>query len=141
MLTWENERLEKEKQQKAEQSRIWQEHRKNVQKSNEILKPPTNLSEKEIEAWDYIVEILKSKNYVKTARDIELVMQHMQTKLMRDIAWEKWQENPERYVRIVTGVAVDGQTPKVTIKENEHYKILQESNKKLEKFLKDLDKA
>ena len=32
-----------------------------------------------------------------------------------------WIQNPKRHVRIVTGICSDGKTPKIMVKENEHY--------------------
>lgn len=49
----------------------------------------------------------------------------------------EYNKNPERYTRIVTGLCQDGKTPKVMVKENEHYKTLNDCNKQLEKLLKD----
>ena len=57
---------------------------------------------------------------------------------MRDRAWREYNKNPDRYIRIVTGICSDGKTPKVMVKENEHYKTLIDCNKQLEKILKDL---
>lgn len=100
---------------------------------------PQYLSNEEKVLWDEIVEILqKSTSYKKTIADRELLIQYVQLKTMRDNAWRAWQENPEKYVRIVTGICSDGKTPKIVVKENEHYKILQDSNKQLEKILTDL---
>lgn len=100
---------------------------------------PQYLSKDEKVIWDEIVEILqKSTSYKKTIADKELLIQYVQLKTMRDNAWKAWQKNPEKYVRIVTGICSDGKTPKIVVKENEHYKILQDSNKQLEKILTDL---
>ena len=57
---------------------------------------------------------------------------------MRDRAWREYNKNPDRYIRIVTGICSDDKTPKVMVKENEHYKTLVDCNKQLEKILKDL---
>ncbi len=57
---------------------------------------------------------------------------------MRDRALREYNKNSDRYVRIVTGICSDGKTPKVMVKENEHYNTLIDCNKKLEKILKDL---
>ena len=62
---------------------------------------------------------------------------YVQLKLMRDRAWVEWNKKPERYIRIVTGLCADGTTPKVMVKENEHYVILKDCNKQLEKLLTD----
>jgi len=69
--------------------------------------------------------------------DAELIRQYVQVKIMRDRAWIEWNKKPERYVRIVTGICADGKTPKVIIKENEHYAILNDCNKQMEKLLTD----
>lgn len=58
--------------------------------------------------------------------------------MMRDRAWREYNKNSERYIRIVTGICSDGKTPKVIVKENEHYKTLIDCNKQFEKILKDL---
>jgi len=38
----------------------------------------------------------------------------------------------------VTGICADGKTPKVMVKENDHYKTWLDCNKQLEKILKNL---
>lgn len=96
------------------------------------------MRDEEKRAWEYIVDMLKSGgNYIKTHADIELVTQYAQVKIMRYRAWVEWTKNAERYIKIVTGASADGKTPKITLKENEHYKILNDCNKKLEKLLDD----
>lgn len=57
---------------------------------------------------------------------------------MRDRAWREYNKKPDRYIRIVTGICNDGKTPKVLVKENEHYKTLIDCNKRLECILQDL---
>ena len=109
-----------------------------VEKSNALLRPPSDLSTEEAVVWKEITElIISSTRYKKTTADIELVRQYCQTKIMRDRAWCEYNKNPERYIRIVTGICSDGMTPKVMVKENEHYKTWIECNKLLEKLLKD----
>lgn len=109
-----------------------------LEKSNLLLRPPADLSAEEIVVWKEITElIISSTRYKKTTADIELVRQYCQTKIMRDRAWREYNKNPERYIRIVTGICSDGMTPKVMVKENEHYKTWIECNKLLEKLLKD----
>lgn len=104
-----------------------------------ILQIPNNLSEEEKQAYSEIVQTLKeSINYRLSATDTELIWQYCQIKVMRDRAWKEYNKNPDRYIRIVTGICSDGKTPKVMVKENEHYKTLQDCNKQLEKILKDL---
>ncbi|MDE6401595.1 MAG: P27 family phage terminase small subunit, partial [Clostridiales bacterium] len=106
--------------------------------SNKLLHPPRDLTEKERAIWEEISSlIISSTHYKKTTADVELVRQYCQTKIMRDRAWSEYNKNPERYIRIVTGICSDGMTPKVLVKENEHYKTWIECNKLLEKLLKD----
>jgi len=110
-----------------------------VDENNKILSIPEYLSEDEKGAYTQIVDMLKeSIKYRLSATDVELVWQYCQIKIMRDRAWKEYNKNPDRYIRIVTGICPDGKTPKVLVKENEHYKTLQDCNKHLEKILKDL---
>lgn len=109
-----------------------------VEKSNALLRPPSDLSKEEAVVWKEITElIISSTHYKKTTADVELLRQYCQTKIMRDRAWREYNKKPERYMRIVTGICSDGMTPKVMVKENEHYKTWIECNKLLEKLLKD----
>ena len=103
---------------------------------NKFIEPPENLDLEELEAWSEIYKMLsEGTNYRKTAADTELVRQYVQVKVLRDRAWVEWNKKPERYVRIVTGLCTDGKTPKVVIKDNEHYSILKDCNKQLETML------
>jgi len=112
---------------------------KDMNKSNKTIAPPDNITDEELSAWKYIYEMLvNSTKYLKTAADAELIRQYVQVKIMRDKAWEEWNKKPEKYIRIVTGVCADGVTPKVIVKENEHYAILKDCNKKIEKLLVEL---
>ena len=107
--------------------------------NNEILKIPEFLSCEEKVAYTEIVKTIKdSIKYRLSSTDVELIWQFCQIKIMRDRAWKEYNKNPERYIRIVTGICGDGKTPKVMVKENEHYKTLIDCNKQLEKILKDL---
>ncbi len=129
MEKWENEIIEKNKLVQAETERI----------NNDILRVPAYLTEEEKSAHGDIVKILKeSIKYRLSHSDVELIWQYCQIKIMRDRAWQEYNKNPERYIRIVTGICSDGKTPKIMIKENEHYKTLIDCNKQLEKILKDL---
>ncbi len=113
-------------------------YQEELDESNKLLRPPENLTEEERAVWEDITSlIISSTRYKKTTADIELVWQYCQTKIMRDRAWREYNKNPERYIRIVTGICSDGMTPKVMVKENEHYKTWTECNKLLEKLLKD----
>ncbi len=115
-----------------------EEYLKNLEESHRFLDVPKDLSAEEKEAWEYITKILKEGgSYIKKLADVELVTQYMQIKVTRDRAWKEWNQKPEKYIKIVTGICSDGKTPKVMVKENEHYKIFTECNKQLEKLLDD----
>ena len=129
MEKWEKQMIEKNIKTQAETEKI----------NSEILQIPTYLTEEEKFAYEEIVKTLKeSINYRLSYSDVELIWQYCQIKIMRDRAWREYNKNPDRYIRIVTGICSDGKTPKVMVKENEHYKTLIDSNKQLEKILKDL---
>ena len=107
--------------------------------NNEILKVPEYLTDEEKVVYEDIVKTLKASiKYRLSPTDVELVWQYCQLKLIRDRAYKEYNKNPERYIRIVTGISNDGKTPKVMVKENEHYKTWLDCNKHLEKILKDL---
>lgn len=129
MTDWKNEMLENNKIAMLERT-----------KANEnLLKIPNLLSKEEKRVYQEVVNVVKeSVNYKLTSTDIELIWQYCQIKIMRDKAWKAYSSNPERYVRIVTGLSSDGKTPKIIVKENEYYKTLVDCNKQLEKILKDL---
>lgn len=129
MNDWEKERLEINKRSHLETERI----------NNEILQIPDYLTEEEKIAYSEISNNLKeSIKYRLSHSDVELIWQYCQLKIMRDRAWKEYNKNTDRYIRIVTGICSDGKTPKVMVKENEHYKTLIDCNKQLEKILKDL---
>lgn len=110
-----------------------------LEESYKLIEPPENLSDEEKEAWLYFVGVLKNgTRYKKTLADVELIQQFVQHKVMRDKAWQEWLKKPERYIRIVTGICTDGTTPKIVVKENEHYRILNDCNKYIEKLWRDL---
>ena len=97
------------------------------------------MTEEEKIAYSEISNNLKeSIKYRLSHSDVELIWQYCQLKIMRDRAWKEYNKNTDRYIRIVTGICSDGKTPKVLVKENEHYKTLIDCNKQLEKILKDL---
>ena len=107
--------------------------------NKELLQLPNWLTDEEKCAYADIVKNLnESITYALSQSDVELIWQYCQLKVLRDRAWKLYNLNPERYVRIVTGICSDGKTPKIAIRENEHYKTLMESNKQLEKIMKDL---
>ncbi len=111
-----------------------------AQENNDrILTIPSYLTEEEKVTYGEIVRTLKeSIHYRLSSTDAELIWQYCKIKIMRDRAWIEYNKNPDRYIRIVTGICSDGKTPKVMVKENEHYKTLIDCNKQLEKILKDL---
>lgn len=129
MDSWEKERIEINKQSQIETQKA----------NNEILQAPEFLSDEEKIVYSEIIKSLKeSIKYKLSQTDVELIWQYCQIKIMRDRAWREYNKNPDRYIRIVTGICSDGKTPKVMVKENEHYKTLIDCNKQLEKILKDL---
>ena len=129
MEKWKKEMLEKNKRAQEEMTRI----------NNEILQIPNYLTDEEKLAYEEIVKTLKeSINYRLSHSDAELIWQYCQIRIIRDRAWKEYNKKPDRYIRIVTGICSDGKTAKVLVKENEHYKTLIDSNKQLEKILKDL---
>jgi len=104
-----------------------------------MLKLPEGFSSEEAEIFEEFAKTVKeSINYRLSPSDLELIVQYCRLKVMRDRAWKMYNVNPERYVRIVTGICQDGKTPKVVVKENEHYKTFIDCGKQLEKILKDL---
>jgi len=133
----EKDRAEREKREQ-EYERAERERLERERERNRLIEPPEDLTEEEKQAWDHIYQILLSgTNYRKTMADAELIRHYVQVKLMRDRAWVEWNKKPERYIRIVTGLCADGTTPKVMVKENEHYVILNNCNKQLQKLLAD----
>ena len=119
--------------------KAWEEaERDRLENNDKILQIPSGLSPEEQAAYTIAETIKKSIKYRLTSVDAELIWQYCQLKVMRDRAWRAYNLNPERYTRIVTGICPDGKTPKIMVKENEHYKTLQECNRHLEKILKDL---
>lgn len=110
-----------------------------LEASYKLIEPPEDLNTVEKEAWEYFVSLLRNgTRYKKTLADVELIRQFVQYKVMRDRAWQEWSKKPERYIRIVTGICSDGTTPKIVVKENEYYRILNDCNKYIEKIWSDL---
>jgi hypothetical protein len=109
-----------------------------LEESNKLIEPPENLTEEERKTWISFTDMLKTTRYKKKLADVELIQQYVQHKIMRDKAWKEWNAKPERYIRIVTGICADGTTPKIIVKENEHYRILNDCNKYMERLLNDL---
>ena len=129
MDKWQKEMIERNRKVAEETEKI----------NNEILQIPEYLTDEEKVAYAEIVEVIKkSITYRLSSSDVELIWQYCQIKIMRDRAWREYNKNSDRYIRIVTGICSDGKTPKVMVKENEHYRTLQDCNKHLEKILKDL---
>ena len=110
-----------------------------LEKSYKLIEPPESLSDEEREVWKEFISILRNgTKYKKTLSDVELIRQYVQHKIMRDRAWLEWNKKPERYIRIVTGLCADGKMPKIVVKENEHYRTLNDCNKHIEKLMTDL---
>lgn len=129
MEKWQKEMIENNKRNEEETKRI----------NEEILQVPEHLTDEEKVAYGEIIKTLKSSiKYRLSSTDEELIWQYCQIKIIRDRAWREYNKKPERYIRIVTGICSDGKTPKVMVKENEHYKTWLDCNKHLEKILKDL---
>jgi len=129
MEKWQKEMIENNKRNEEETKRI----------NNEILQVPEHLTDEEKLVYGEIIKTLKSSiKYRLSSSDEELIWQYCQIKIIRDRAWREYNKNPERYIRIVTGICSDGKTPKVMVKESEHYKTWLDCNKHLEKILKDL---
>lgn len=110
-----------------------------LEKSNKmLLTVPDDLNEKESVVWREFANLLiSSSDNIKTAADKEMIRHYVYLKILRDTAWVEWNKNPELQIKIVTGVDKDGKTPKVTLKENQHYSIFTDSNKQIEKILDD----
>lgn len=111
----------------------------NINEEKDLFVVPEEISEEEKKAWVEISKILnENTRYKKSEADRELLRQYCQTKVLRDRAWIEYNLKPERYIRFVVGLCQDGKTPKVVVKENEHYRTLTESNKQLERLMKEL---
>lgn len=102
--------------------------------------PPPDLSEAEKTVWMEITDILRESTKTKISdADHELIRQYCQLTVTRNRAWEEYNKKPERYTKIVTGLCGDGKTPKIVLKDNEHYRTWLECNKHLEMLLKEME--
>ena len=102
--------------------------------------PPQDLSADEKQVWDDITSLLKESRSSKVSdADYELIRQYCQITVARNRSWHEYKLKPERYTKIVTGICADGRTPKIVIKDNEHYKTWVECNKHLEVLIKELE--
>ena len=102
--------------------------------------PPPDLSEAEKAVWMEITDILRESTKTKISdADHELIRQYCQLTAARNRAWAEYNKKPERYTKIVTGICSDGKTPKIVLKDNEHYKIWLECNKQLDLLLKEME--
>jgi len=102
--------------------------------------PPVDLSEDERVVWQEITDILRDLKTSKVSdADTELIRQYCQITVTRNRSWKEYCQKPERYTKIVTGICQDGKTPKVVLKDNEHYKTWSECNKHLESLLKEME--
>ena len=102
--------------------------------------PPPGLSEAEKAVWLEITGILRElKGSKMSDADHEMLRQYCQLTVTRNRAWEEYNKKPERYTKIVTGICADGKTPKIVLKDNEHYKTWLECNKHLDSLLKEME--
>ena len=105
-----------------------------------VFAAPPDLSEEEKQVWSEVTGILKEIKGSKVSdADHELIRQYCQLTVTRDRAWKEYCRKPERYTKIVTGICGDGKTPKIVLKDNEHYKTWLECNKHLEQLLKEME--
>jgi hypothetical protein len=122
----------------AEQKRYYEERRQRVEESKKRLVVPSDFDEREKAAWEVAAEMLRERNEVVTFADLELIRQYARIRVMGDMAYNNWLANPERITRVVTGIAADKVTPKVTLKENEHYMTYMECDKRMQEILIEL---
>lgn len=102
--------------------------------------PPQDMGEDEKQVWCDITGILRELKGTKMSdADHELIRQYCQLTVTRNRSWREYCEKPERYTKIVTGICNDGKTPKIVLKDNEHYKTWLECNKRLELLLKEME--
>ena len=102
--------------------------------------PPNDLGDDERVVWQEITDILRDSKITKMSdADHELVRQYCQFTVVRNRAWEAYLQKPERYAKIVIGICSDKKTPKIALKDNEHYKTWIECNKHLELLLKEME--
>jgi len=124
----------------AEYKRQLEERRKEIEKSKiEMIVPPADFDEKERTAWEIAASMLRERHAVVTHADLELMRQYARIRVIGDIAYRAWLANPERLTRIITGVAADKVTPKVVLKENEHYTTFMECDKRLQEILEEME--
>ena len=101
---------------------------------------PTDLCDEERQVWDEITNLLRESNSSKVSdADHELIRQYCQLTVARNRSWREYNLKPERYTKIVTDICADGKTPKIVLKDNEHYKTWVECNKHLEALIKELE--
>ena len=73
--------------------------------NKELLQLPDWLTDEEKCAYiDIVKNLNESITYALSQSDVELIWQYCQLKVLRDRAWKLYNLNPERYVRIVTGI-------------------------------------
>ena len=102
--------------------------------------PPADLLPEELAVWREITEILKDLRSTKMSdADHELVRQFCQLSVARNRAWQEYNKKPERYTKIVIGICADGKTPKIVLKDNEHYKTWLECCKMLDALLREME--
>lgn len=96
-----------------------------VYQSQEFI-APENLNEKELEVWDYIVNIFRqTKNCMVSDADIHLMQMYCRDKVMLDEATKRYQANPTYWVNIENGFDKEG-NQKYTLKANPDYVIIKD---------------
>lgn len=102
--------------------------------------PPPDLGDEERLVWLEITRIFKDMGSTKMSdADHELIRQFCQFTVARDRAWKEYRQKPERYTKIVIGISADGKTPRIVLKDSEHYKTWIECNKYLDYLLKEME--
>lgn len=96
-----------------------------VYQSQEFI-APENLNKKELEVWDYIVNIFRqTKNCMVSDADIHLMQMYCRDKVMLDEATKRYQANPTYWVNIENGFDKEG-NQKYTLKANPDYVIIKD---------------
>jgi hypothetical protein len=122
----------------AESKKYYEERQKKIAESKERLIVPSDFDDKEKAAWEVAAQMLRERNDFVTHADLELIRQYARIRVIGDVAYKNWLANPERISKIVTGIAADKVTPKVTLKENEHYTTYMECDKRMQEILIEL---